>query len=182
MAMPNETTRGGGWNTGVANIRKLLNIGKGVMGGPGVYSCVSKTITGIADATATTVLTVTVPNSAHAAMIDVDVIGILGAGGAVGADEAARVVKYQLTVVRTAGVAAVVAVSSAIGGAAANVAGATTVASVVVTATAMTGANSATQTFNIQVNITKTGGASTNHVALISASVLNHNVSGVTMA
>ncbi len=47
---------------------------------------------------------------------------------------------------------------------------------------AVAGANSATQTFSVQVTITKGGGSSTNHTALVEAEVLNANATGVTIS
>jgi hypothetical protein len=156
--------------------------GTGVPGAAAVQTELTKAVTAFTDTVAKTVFTVTIPNAAHAAVIEVDSLGVLGAGGAIGAGEASRASKYQIAVARTAGVATVATVSSAIGGAASNVAGAANVTSVVVTASAMTGAVGAQQTFNIQVAITKSGGASDNHTGVFTARLLNQNATGITIA
>ena len=142
---------------------------------------INKATSAIANAAATTVLTVTIPNAAHSFSIELRVTGSLGAGGAVGANEASATNMYVITGTRTAGVACVVAISSAFGAAAAAVAGAATV-TCTAAVTAMTGLVSATQTFDIQVTISRSGGSSTNHTCVTHAALLNANVTGVTIA
>lgn len=156
--------------------------GTGVPGAASVMSSLTKAATGLADTVATDVFTVTVPNAAHTAAIEIDVLGVMGAGGAVGAGETSRLSKYQLVVTRTAALAAVATLSSAIGGVQSKVAGADNITSVVVTASAMAGATSATQTFTIKVAITKAAGAADNHSLIATARLLNQNVTGVTIA
>lgn len=140
-----------------------------------------KSVTGIANATATDVLTVTIPNAAHSACLEVSLTGSLGAGGAIGANEASASIKYNVVITRTAGVATVATVSTAYGSAAAAVAGAATV-TITAAASAMTGAVGATQTFTVQVTITRSGGSSTNHTCLVVAEVQNANATGITIA
>lgn len=183
------TTKGDGWKTSsivvrtFARIRTYLTIGgSGVPGGAFVSQQLTKAVTALADTVAKDVFTVTVPNAQHTAMIEIDALGVMGAGGAVGAGEASRLSKYQLVVTRTAGLAAVATLSAAIGGQQSKVAGADNITSVVVTASAMTGANSATQTFTVQVTITKAAGAAAAHTLVAMARVLNQNASGVTIA
>lgn len=160
-----------------------LNLGgTGVPGAASVQTEITKAVTAFTDTVAKDVFTVTVPNATHAAVIEVDALGVMGAGGAVGAGESSRNVKYQITLARTAGVGCVATVSSAIGGAAATVAGAAAITSVVATASAMTGAVGAEQTFTIKVAITKAGGAGDNHTLVAAARVLNQNATGVTIA
>ena len=160
-----------------------LNVGgTGVPGAAAVQTEKTKQVTGLADTVATAVLTVTVPNAQHAAVIDLDVVGILGAGGAIGAGEATRNSRYQIVLARTVGVACVATASAAIGGAASTVAGGDAITSVVVTLSAMTGAVGATQTFDILVAITRSGAGATNHVALVAARIVNQNATGVTVA
>lgn len=156
--------------------------GTGVAGAAGVQTQVVKTASAMADTVATAVATVTVPNAQHTALIEVDALGVMGAGGAVGAGETSKLAKYQLVVTRTAGLAAVATLSSAIGGVQSKVAGADNITSVVVTASAMTGANSASQTFTILVAITKAAGAADNHTAVVALRVVNQKASGVTIA
>lgn len=180
------TTKGNGWVTSTliakkwAQIKNYLSLG----GAPGALATtvmLVKNVTGLTDTTATAVLTITVPNAAHTAVINVDALGVLGAGGAVGAGECSKLAKYQVVVTRTAALAAVITVSSAIGGVQSKVAGADSITSTVVTASAVSGANSVTQTFTVKVAITKGGGSSDNHTCLVYASCINQNANGVTM-
>jgi hypothetical protein len=143
---------------------------------------INKTVTGITDAAATATFTVTIPNAAHTATIEFELTGIIGAGGAIGAHEAAATTSGKVIVTRTAGVNAVAsAVSTAFGAVAANVAGATTV-TVAAAVSAISGAVGATNTFTINVTITKAGGSSANHICLCYAKVMNSNASGVTIS
>ncbi len=156
--------------------------GTGIAGGAAVLAELTKTVAGFTDTTAKDVFTVTVPNGAHAALIEVDVLSSLGAGGSIGAGEATQVSKYQVVVSRTLGVAAVVSVSSAIGGTQSNVAGGQAITSTVVTASAVSGAVGVANTFTIKVAITRAGGGATAHSCVAAARVLNTNASGVTIA
>lgn len=156
--------------------------GTGVAAAAATATKQTKAVTGMADTVATATFTVTVPNAKHGAIINVDVIATLGAGGAIGAGEGSRVSRYQIVLARTAGVAVVATVSSAIGGAEAHVAGAASVSTAVVTASSITGAVGATNTFTINVAITKSGGASDNHTAVVSAEIVNEFATGVSIA
>lgn len=142
---------------------------------------ITKAVTAIADNVATTVLTITVPNAAHSAVIRVTACGVLGAGGAIGAGEANASNSYDITVVRTAGVNAVADISTAWGVNAAAVAGAAT-CTAALTVAAVSGAVGATNTFPVQITIVKSGGASDNHTAFLTAEVLNQNATGVSIA
>lgn len=139
-----------------------------------------KATASIGNAAATTVATITVPNAAHSASVFVRVTGSIGAGGAIGANEASATNCYIITITRTAGVNSVVAISSAFGAAASNVAGGTTVTATL-TVTTASGAVGATNTHDIQVTISRGGGSSTNHTAVIEWSLLNANATGVTI-
>lgn len=140
-----------------------------------------KAVTAIANAVATTVLTITVPNAAHSAMVRVTVVGSLGAGGAIGANEASATSTYDIAVCRTAGVNTVGVISATYGSAATLVAGASTI-TVTAALAAVVGAVGATNTIPVQVTITRGSGASTNHTCLVSAEVANANTAGVTVA
>ncbi len=155
--------------------------GTGVPAAAGVAYEMTKEVTAIADATATTVLTVTVPNAAHAGMIDVAVIGRLGAGGAIGADEAVSSSRYQFTFVRTAGVASVLTASAQLGAVNVAVAGAATVTATLSVVDSAEGVG-ATNTHLIKVTITKSGGASANHKCNVHVRLHNCNATGVTIA
>lgn len=176
---PTTTTDTGIGRAGVPN-SVVFNDGNAV-GSATSRVEINKTITAIADATATIVFTVTIPNAAHSATIMVELDGDLGAGGAIGAFEAGALSAYRIKIVRTAGVNAVAVISATDPGAAANVVGANT-CTVVGTLAAMTGAVGAVNTFNIQVTITKSAGTSANHTCTAFARLLNANATGVTIA
>lgn len=160
-----------------------LNVGgTGVPGAARVQTQITKTVTAFSDTVAKDVFTVTIPNAAHAALIEIDLLGILGAGGAIGAGESTKLAKYQVVVVRTAGVNVVPAISSAIGGAGALVAGGDGITSVVATLSAVTGAVGASNTFTIKVAITRAGAGADNHVLLASARIVNANATGITVS
>jgi hypothetical protein len=142
---------------------------------------INKAVASIADNTATATFTVTVPNAAHSAMLKVTLVGSLGAGGAVGANEATGTISYDFAIARTTGLDTVVGASSAYGSSTAVVAGAATI-TITAAASAMTGAASAQQTFTINVTIAKGSGASANHTCLCYGRLLNANATGVTIA
>ena len=139
-----------------------------------------KTVSAIANNTGTPVLTVTIPNAAHSAKVHVELTGSLGAGGAIGANEATGTINYDFAVARTAGVNAVTTASTAYGSAAANVAGATTI-TITAAASAISGAVGASNSFTVNVTIARGGGASTNHTCLVDAKVVNANATGITI-
>lgn len=140
-----------------------------------------KAIASITDNTDTNVFTVSVPNAAHSAMIRVTLCGSLGAGGAIGANEASQSISYDIAVARTAGVATVATASSAYGSANSAVAGAATI-TVTGAVSAISGAVGDPQTFTITVKIVKGGGASDNHTCVAIAEILNANATGVSIA
>lgn len=167
--------------TGYATVDAL---GYRINGGAGAVDStdeIEKSLATIANAVATTLFTITVPNAAHSATILIEEVGSLGAGGAIGANEASAANSYYITVARTAGVNAVAAISAAFGTAAAAVAGAATATSVI-TVGAVAGAVGATNTFPVQITITRSGGLSDNHTCMAVAKVLNANATGITIA
>lgn len=141
----------------------------------------NKATTSIANAVATSVVTFTIPNAAHSASARVKVVGSLGAGGAIGANEASACNVYDVTITRTAGVNAVAAISAAYGAAASAVAGAATV-TCTAALSAVSGAVGATNTVDVQVTISRSAGSSTNHTCFTYVELLNANVTGVTVA
>lgn len=140
-----------------------------------------KNVSGIADNTATTILTVTIPNAAHSATVHVMICGALGAGGAIGADEASGTNIYDIVVTRTAGVNATLSQSGAYGTTTTHVTGGATI-SVSAVLAAVSGAVGATNTCALQVTIAHGTGSSTNHTCQVVASVLNANASGITLS
>lgn len=154
-----------------------------VQGGAG--SCTElppKTVVGIADATATTVLTITIPNAAHAALIELQILASLGAGGAIGAFEESLVAYGQIVVTRTAGVNAVATAIALTNTGKCNVSGADSTATLAYSLAAVSGAVGAVNTIAIQVTITKGGGASANHQAIVIPVTTNANAAGITVA
>jgi hypothetical protein len=134
--------------------------------------------TGIADATATAIITVTVPNAAHNAAIFLDILGHLGTG--TDASESSRTATGSVVIARTAGVDTVAVVSTLEAAQIATVAGGGTL-TLAYDLSALTGASSATQTFTIRLTLTVTG-TITDHTAVVSARLLNSLATGVTMA
>lgn len=187
MPSGTESIPGGGWKTIRLLCKNYAQIGSyfalgGAAGAAAVKVELTKAVTGLTDTTATDVFTVTVPNAQHTASLIINALGVMGAGGAVGAGETSKLAQYQVVVTRTAGLAAVATVSAAVGGVQSKVAGADNITSVVVTCSAMTGANSAKQTFTVKVAITKAAGAADNHTLVAAASLLNQKGSGITIA
>lgn len=190
MSASNETTRGGGFKLitlllgGWLRVKSYIALGgtSALPGGATVAVWLTKAITAFTDTTAKDVLTVTVPNNQCCGYVEIDALGVMGAGGAIGAGETVRLSKYQVAFARTAGLACVITVSAAIGGVQSKVAGADDITSVVVTASAVTGGNTATQTFTIKVAITKAAGAAAAHTCVVKAMLVNQNASGATIA
>lgn len=140
----------------------------------------AKTIVGIANNTFTDVLTVTVPNAASGAVIEVTLSGSLGAGGAVGPYEATTGRTVLLAVSRTPGLATAATLVTVSNTADARVAGATTIAQTT-QLSALTGGNNATQTFTLQYRITRGGGGSTNHIASAVSRVVSPTLTNITI-
>jgi hypothetical protein len=158
-----------------------VNYNAPAAGGANSSTRFRKAVTAIANAVATGVLTVTIPNAAHSAQLNVYLTGSLGAGGAIGANEATGVIGYSFAITRTAGVNAVVTASSAFGSATASVAGGATI-TITAAASAISGAVGATNTFTVNVTISRGTGTSTNHTCQITAELDNANASGITLA
>lgn len=170
----------------LAQLRTQLNTGaqapaNGTAGAATTFNRHIKAVTGIADATATDVLTITVPNAAHASSVRVTLVGSLGAGGAIGANEASGTVSYDIVITRTAGVNAVATISAAYGSGMASVAGAATI-TVTAAMSAVSGAVGASNSFTCKVTITKGSGSSANHTATVLAQVINANATGCTLS
>lgn len=164
--------------TGVAGSTAIA-----VNGAPGTAvssNLLEKSVGSIADNTPTNVLTVTIPNGAESASVTCNMVASLGAGGAIGANEASSIATYTFVVTRTAGVAAAVAAPGAAQTTGVIVAGASTI-TFTAAASSISGAVGATNTFTVQVTIHHASGSSTNHTCLVKAEVFNANASGVTI-
>lgn len=155
--------------------------GTGVPGAAGVMYEFTKEVATIAENTATAVLTVTVPNAAHAAILEILVMGRQGAGGTIGADESVTVTKYLASITRTAGVASVLTLSSAIGATNSKVAGGDT-DTTVLTQTANAEGVGATNTHTIKVTIDSSNNSSGNHKCDLFVRLFNANATGITIA
>ncbi len=131
----------------------------------------AKTVLGLANNVATPILQVTVPNAASAAVIDVDLSGSLGAGGAVGPYESSIGAHVLVTITRTPGLATVknLVIQPAPD---ARVAGGAAI-SQDVTLSANVGANTASQTFSIDYKVSRGTGSSTNHIASATSRVVS---------
>jgi hypothetical protein len=83
---------------------------------------------------------------------------------------------------RLTGVNAVAAISAAFGSSgSATVAGGNS-CTVTAALSAVSGAVGATNTFTVNVTISRGAGTSTNHTCLVKAEILNSNASGITLA
>lgn len=143
-------------------------------------SSLIKVVTGIADNTATTVLTITVPNAAHGALVQVTIVGYAGASGAIGAFECVTGVTYNIAVARTPGVAMGATVSTGFGSAAAVVTGAgtmTCVGAITLTGEGVTATN--TGVFKATIDASATA---TLHRCMVYATILNSQASGITIS
>jgi len=163
-----------------------LNAGVMTIGGTSAGAVTTATkavgkVSSIADATATRVCRITVPNAAHSASVLVRLTGSLGAGGAIGANEASETISYIVGVTRTSGVAAVATISTGFGDSGSvAVVGATTIA---VTAALTNNAEGVgvSNTIDVKATITKGGGSSANHTCMVLGEVINANATGVTI-
>jgi hypothetical protein len=141
-----------------------------------IYKIVKK-VTGIADNSATAVLTVTVPNANHAAAIK---LTLLSSNGSTDAFESSRTAQGAIVLARTTGVTTVAtAATLTLTGIATVAAGATHTLAYGVTA--MSGAAGATQTFDITVTIDDSGNLGSNQVVVL-AELINAEATGVTVA
>jgi hypothetical protein len=163
--------------TGVARRRetKLERYARGYKDGDPL-SVMRRTlaINGLADATAVTIGTLTIPNVQAAGGLDLTICGALGDG------DAAEVSMWTIVVSRVAGAAAkaVVGTKAAI----AATAGAVGNAAVTVTAAAVVGANTGPQTIAIQVAVARSAGTAANHDLVADAHVYNVRGGGITFA
>lgn len=179
-----STTRGVTWVTGsvgaftgtgtITGTGFLIN---GPAGSANSVEKLVKTVTGIADNVATGILTVTIPNANHAAAIR---LLLLTSNGSTDAYESSRVAQGLVVVARTTGANAVAtAVALADAGIATVAAGATH--TLAYSASAISGAVGASNTFTIQVTIDDLGNLGSNQ-CVVFAEVVNAAASGVTVA
>lgn len=135
----------------------------------GSYGQINNIVTAIADATATRVLQLQVPNADNSAVVRIFVRSTITAASHIG--DSTRVVEYFLTVTRHAGAVAVAVLSAAVGAQIATRAAGSTLTSTLGVA-AVSGGATAANTFDIQVTNTGTpAGISETHVF---AEILNY--------
>ena len=158
---PSEQLRLGGFSAGAATMAARF----------------TKKVTAIADAAATSVLTVTVPNGEQAAALK---IGFLTSNGAAAAFQSSRCAEGLIVIARTTGVATV-AVASALANAAIATVAAGATHTLAYSVTAMTGGVGATQTFDVQVTIDDSSNVGGNQCVMV-VELLNAQVSGVSVA
>jgi hypothetical protein len=135
--------------------------------------------TGIADNTATAIITVTVPSGNQNAAIELTICGWLGTG--TDQSESTRIGKGLIAIARQTGSVDTVATAATIaltGIATVSGGGTLTLAYAV---SSISGANTGTQTFNITVTLVKTG-TITDLACMFEARLLNGQDNGVTMA
>lgn len=148
----------------------------GAAGGALSKQTLLKATTAIADAVATAIATVTVPNGNHSAALRVLVVATL-----TGADayESTRVVEYQVVLARTTGLNVVAAISALIGGQIATVSGGATLTTVL-TLSSITGAVGASNSFTI--NVTNTGSVAQVSKVVAHIELINAESTGVSVA
>lgn len=174
--------------TDTANLRDMKLRGLIINGVPasqgaaGADTVLTKTVTGIADASATAVLAVTVPNASGAATIPIVLSCSEGAGGAIGAFEQTFTAYGQVVVTRFAGAAAVATATTLADTGAAHVSGGDSTGSLAYAAGSISGGATATDTFNITVTVSHGTGSATNHSCVVQADVLNATAAGVTVS
>jgi hypothetical protein len=135
--------------------------------------------TGIADNTATSIIRVTVPSGNQNAGIEITLVGWLGTG--TDQSESTRVAKGLITLARQTGSIDTVAVVATLALAQiATISGGGTL-TLAYGVSAISGANTTTQTFDIQVTLVKTG-TITDLACMFEARLLNGQDVGVTIA
>lgn len=166
------------WN---ANFEDIRDNGINYLGLPAAAGSQASIIvrkTGIANNTATSIITVTVPNAAHNAAIFLDILAHLGTG--TDASESSRCATGVVVLARTSGADTVAVASTIAQTQIATVSGGGTL-TLAYGVSAISGAAGATQTFGIQLTLVVTG-TITDHTAVVSARLVNSAATGVTMA
>jgi hypothetical protein len=149
----------------------------GAAGAATTYRAITKKVTGIADNSATDVLTVTVPNGNHAAALR---LLLLSSNGSTDAFESSRTAIGNIVIARTAGLNAVAAAATLTGDQIATVSGgATHLLSYGVSS--ISGAVGATNTFTVTVTINDSGDVGSNQVVVF-AELLNAESTGITLS
>ncbi len=142
----------------------------------------NKTIAGIQNNVFTDVATITVPNMASGALIEITLTGSLGAGGAIGAYEATTGRTVIIAVTRTPNLATVATIITSQDAIDARVVGATTITQTT-QLSAITGLPNVQQTFTLQYRIARGGGVgmSNNHIASLTTRVVSPTLTNITI-
>lgn len=135
----------------------------------GSYSQINNIVSAIADATATRVLQLQVPNANNSAVVRVLIRSTITTASHIG--DSTRVVEYLVVVTRLAGAVAVCTVSAAIGAQIATKAAGQTLTSTLAAA-AVSGGATAVNTFDLQ--ITNTGSVAGTSETQVFAEILNY--------
>ncbi len=166
--------------SGASRPRDIYISGRYYLGGSGTATSTSrfvKKVTGIADNTATDVLTVTIPNANHAAAIK---LTFLSSNGSTDAFESSRVATGEIVVARTTGVVTVTTAVAIANAAIATVAAGAT-HTLAYNVSAVTGAAGASNSFTIQVTIDDSGNLGSNQVVVL-AELINAEATGITIS
>jgi hypothetical protein len=155
-----------------------VGYGTGTAGAAGSVDYKVFAKTGIADNTATAVITVTVPNGEVNAGLFLDIVGHLGTGTDL--SESTRVATGVIAIARKTGAAAVGVASTLAQAQIATTAGGATL-TLAYAVSSITGAVGATNTFDVTVTLVKTGTVD-DHSVVIGARLLNSLATGATMA
>lgn len=134
--------------------------------------------TGIANNTATSIIRVTVPNSAQNAAIELSLLAWLGTG--TDTSESTRYALGSIVLARTAGVATVAAAATLAVAQIATLAGGGTL-TLAYGVSSISGAVGVEQTFDIQVTLVVTG-TITDHACMFAARLMNGKDAGVSIA
>mgnify|MGYP001571168226 CR=1 FL=1 len=166
--------------SGATRPRDTYIAGRYYIGGSGTATSASKLtkkVTGIADNTATDVLTVTIPNANHAAAIK---LTFLSSNGSTDAFESSRVATGHVVVARTTGVVTVTTAAAIDDAAIATVAAGAT-HTLAYNVSAVTGAAGASNSFTIQVTIDDSGNLGSNQIVVL-AEIINAEATGITIS
>ncbi len=138
-----------------------------------------KTILNLPNNTFADVLTVSVPNAASAAVLEISLSGSLGAGGAIGPYESSIGANALITITRVPGQATVKNLMIQPAPDVRSVGAAAITQDISLSANV--GATNATQTFAVQYKVARGTGNSTNHVASATSRVVSPALSLITV-
>lgn len=165
-------------NATFVNLTLSGNLVQGSSGAAGARQTVLKQVDAIADATATDILTITIPNIAAGAGGRILVSSTITQTGHVG--DSTRTVEYIWSVTRVAGAVAVITISIITGGTVIATSAAGYTLTSTLDASAVSGGATATNTFTFRV--TNTGSTASTTRATVYAECLNSRTGGVTIA